>query len=253
VFTVIDASRQVSRLTSGRYDTTLGPLIELWGFGARTPESPIPSDEAITQALTQTGLETVIGIDADAQTLIKKDKSANIHVASLAKGYGIDRVASAIRDLGYTNYMVEIGGDMAVAGTKRNGDEWRIGVEKPSQGLAELQTIISFTDKGMASSGDYRNYFEEDGIRYSHIIDGQTGRPITHSTAAVTVVAENAMMADAWATALLVVGAEEGQKIAEELDLAAYFILKDNTSGEQGFIIVSTSHFESLQDAARRD
>ncbi|MBO9433148.1 FAD:protein FMN transferase [Ruegeria sp. R13_0] len=243
---VLAAANDVHDKTDGAFDVTLGPLIELWGFGPRKPEDPVPSDADIEAALAGVGQNRLLTLDAEAGTLAKSEPGVGINLSAIAKGYGIDAVAETLRDAGIENYLVEIGGDLVSKGQNDKGETWQIGIEKPQAGSQSLQLIVSLVDRGMASSGDYKNYFEQDGVRYSHIIDPTTGRPITHRTTSVTVLAENAMMADAWATAMLALGQEKGMQLAEEHKLAVYFISRDVTGGDDAYI---TSHSSAFKDA----
>jgi thiamine biosynthesis lipoprotein len=143
--------------------------------------------------------------------------------------------------------MVEIGGDLYAAGMNPDGQPWQIGVETPDALRRGVQRVVSVSGYGMATSGDYRNYFEQDGIRYSHIIDAGTGRPVTHTTASVTVLAENAMLADGWATAMLALGKERGLAVAEELGLAVLFIERDQSAEALQFISAASARFTELQ------
>ncbi len=243
---VLAAANDVHNKTDGAFDVTLGPLIELWGFGPRKPEDPLPSDADIEAALAGVGQNRLLRLDAEAGTLAKSEPGVGINLSAIAKGYGIDAVAETLRDAGIENYLVEIGGDLVSKGQNDKGETWQIGIEKPQAGSQSLQLIVSLDDRGMASSGDYKNYFEQDGVRYSHIIDPTTGRPITHRTTSVTVLAENAMMADAWATAMLALGQEKGMQLAEEHKLAVYFISRDVTGGDDAYI---TSHSSAFKGA----
>ncbi|WP_171173387.1 FAD:protein FMN transferase [Ruegeria sp. HKCCD8929] len=244
--TVIAAANDVHRKSEGKFDITLGPLIELWGFGPRKPEDAVPSDEAIAEALQRVGQGSLLQLDQPSKTLAKADAGVGINLAAIAKGYGIDAVAGALKAAGIEDYMVEIGGDLVTSGENDEGETWRIGIEKPEPGAQTVQLVIPATDLGMATSGDYRNFFEQDGVRYSHIIDPTTGRPITHRTTSVTVVAENAMMADAWATAMLAMGQDAGMKVAEAHKLAVFFISRDVTDSEEAYITVQSSAFKDV-------
>ncbi|WP_170350033.1 FAD:protein FMN transferase [Ruegeria atlantica] len=241
---VMAAANDVHEKTGGTFDVTLGPLIELWGFGPRKPEDPVPSDVEILKALNGVGQGRLLTLDAKAGTLTKSEPGVGINLSAIAKGYGIDAVAKTLRDAGIEDYLVEIGGDLVTMGQNDKGEAWRIGIEKPQAGAQTYQLIVSVSDLGMASSGDYKNFFEQDGVRYSHIIDPTTGRPITHRTTSVTVLAENAMMADAWATAMLALGQEKGLELAEEHKLAVYFISRDVTGGEEAYITVHSTAFK---------
>lgn len=244
---VLAAAYEVHENSLGRFDVTLGPLIELWGFGARRPDSPVPSDDAIAEALAAVGQDRVLSLDRNPFTLTKQRPDTTVYLAAIAKGYGVDEVAATLQNLGLMDYMVEIGGDLVTAGTNPQGLRWRIGVERPDSGSRRVERIVDLTGLGMATSGDYRNYFEEDGGRYSHIIDAKTGRPVTHDTASVTVIAETAMMADAWATALLALGRERGLEISERLNLATLFIARNISSDSGGFVTTASSRFKELQ------
>lgn len=141
--------------------------------------------------------------------------------------------------------MVEIGGDLMTAGLNPQHEPWHIGVERPDAGQTDVQAVVTLSDMGMATSGDYRNYFEQDGRRYSHILDPMTGRPVTHQTASVTVLAGDAMTADAWATALLALGQDRGLPLARQLDMAVMFISRDNQAGDVAFSIATTPRFDT--------
>ncbi len=246
--TVMRAANRVHALSDGKFDVTLGPLIELWGFGPRKPEDPVPADADIEEALKTVGQSTVLTLDAEAATLAKASPAVGINLSAIAKGFGIDAVAAQLRDQGIENYMVEIGGDLVTAGRNAKGEAWSIGIEKPEPGEKTLELVVPLEDKGLATSGDYRNFIEHDGVRYSHIIDPVTGRPITHWTTSASVIADSAMMADAWATAMLVLGAERGLEIAEANQIAVYFISRVGQDGSDPYMIETSSAYEALFD-----
>ncbi|MEO0975478.1 MAG: FAD:protein FMN transferase, partial [Pseudomonadota bacterium] len=172
-------------------------------------------------------------------TLRKARAGVSIQLAALAKGYGVDAVAEALADLGWTDFMVEIGGDLRAEGRNARGEAWRIGIERPMAHARTVQEVIALSGQGMATSGDYRNYFEADGTRYAHVLDAKTGRPVDHGTVSVTVLAEDAVHADAWATALLALGVDRGLEIAERWHLAAMFISRGEQDAERFDIVVS--------------
>ncbi|MEM9233912.1 MAG: FAD:protein FMN transferase, partial [Pseudomonadota bacterium] len=155
--------------------------------------------------------------------------------------------------LAIEDYLIEVGGDLVTSGVNPRGEAWRIGIERPDGAPGALNEIVELAGLGMATSGDYRNYFEVDGVRYSHIIDAVTGRPITHGTASVTVLADTAMMADAWATALLVMGEDDGLELARDLDIAAFFIVRDDAAAEIQFRTAASPRFEALQNLGYTD
>ncbi|UWQ65048.1 FAD:protein FMN transferase (plasmid) [Leisingera caerulea] len=243
---VLAAANDVHEKTGGKFDVTLGPLIELWGFGPRKPEDPVPADAAITEALEGVGQARLLTLDQEAGTLKKSAPETGINLSAIAKGYGVDAVAETLQGFGVENYMVEIGGDLVTKGQNAKGEAWRIGIEKPDAAAQTVQLIVPVSDLGLATSGDYRNYFEHEGQRYSHILDPVAGRPVTHRTASVTVIAENAMLADAWATAMLVLGSAEGLKLAEQHKLAVFFIDRDVQAGEDAYMTSASSAFEAL-------
>lgn len=243
---VLAAANDVHEKTGGKFDVTLGPLIELWGFGPRKPEDPVPSDAAITEALEGVGQARLLTLDAGAGTLKKSAPETGINLSAIAKGYGVDAVAQTLQGFGVEHYMVEIGGDLVTKGENAKGEAWRIGIEKPDAAAQTVQLIVPVSNLGLATSGDYRNYFEHEGQRYSHILDPVAGRPVTHPTTSVTVIAENAMLADAWATAMLVLGSEDGLKLAEQHKLAVFFIDRDVQAGEDAYMTAQSSAFEAL-------
>ncbi|MEM6638778.1 MAG: FAD:protein FMN transferase [Pseudomonadota bacterium] len=241
---LLDTADEIHLASEGTFDLTLGPLVELWGFGAPGPRRRAPADSLILDALQHIGQRRVLKRSQDGSTLIKVDPKATLYVAGIAKGTGIDAIAAELTHLGVQNFMVEIGGDLVVSGNGPSGAGWRIAVEKPVPGIREVEEIIVISDVGVATSGDYRNYFEENGVRYSHILDGRTGRPVTHRTASVTVVAQDGATADAWATALLAMGRERGLKLAETMGLAALFIDKSTQDETFSFERYASPAFE---------
>lgn len=232
----------VHRASDGRFDVTIGPLIDLWGFGAAGVAPHVPADAEIAEALALTGQNRVLTLEGDK--LRKSVAGAEIYLPAIGKGHGVDRVAAAVRSFGIENFMVEIGGDLYTAGRNADGTPWHIGIESPVAGARSVYGVVDVSNLGMATSGDYRNFFEADGTRYSHIIDPTTGRPITHNTVSASVLTENAMLADAWSTAMLVLGRERGLEIAEEQDLAVVFIDRDGTDG---YKTKQSSRFTALQ------
>ncbi|MEM8957368.1 MAG: FAD:protein FMN transferase [Pseudomonadota bacterium] len=243
---VMAASDHIHDRSGGAFDVTLAPLIELWGFGPRTPDSPVPSDAEIAAAMRHVGQGELLTLGEASPTLTKSDPAVSVNLSAIAKGYGVDAVARAIAALGVPSYLVEIGGDLAARGTNPMGEVWQIGIERPEPGGRTVQQIVRVPDLGLATSGDYRNYFEEDGVRYSHIIDATTGRPITHQTASVTVLADNAMLADGWATALLALGSARAMEIAEEEGLAVFAIDRAPDGDSGGFVTVASPAFNTL-------
>jgi len=238
LFTVIETAQEVSQLSGGAFDITVGPLVNLWGFGPDKMQHQAPEAEDIQSALGKTGYDKIV-LSTRLLTLKKLLPGISIDLSALAKGYAVDEVANILEQQGIANYMVEIGGELHLKGKNLQDKNWRIAVEKPNIEKRELQRVLEITNIAMATSGDYRNFFEQDGKRFSHTIDPRTGYPITHKLASVTVLSDTTMKADAWATALMVLGPEEGYKVAEEQKLTVLFIIKT----EQGFVEQATPLF----------
>ncbi len=240
---VMAASEDVYRASEGRFDTTVGPLIELWGFGA-PGATALPSDRQIADAMGQSGHSRVLSVTAGS--VQKRQPQAQVYLAAIGKGYGVDHVGRALEGLGVTDYMVEIGGEIYASGRNPDGLPWQIGIEVPTDRNGGVYDVVGLSGLGLASSGDYRNYFEVNGQRFSHVIDPVTGHPITHKTASATVLAENAMLADAWSTAMLILGRDRGLEIAEDHGIAVLFIDRGRDGADKGFSSVSSSRFREL-------
>lgn len=224
---VVDLAIKVSHWSSGAYDITVGPLVDLWGFGAKSEQmASEPQAEQIQAAMQSVGFQG-LHLRTDPPAL-KKLKHREIDLSSVAKGYGVDVLAEYLMSVGVTSYLVEIGGELRAKGMKPDGSAWRVAIESPQDaGGRSVHSILQLTDYAIATSGDYRNYFEKEGVRYSHILNASTGKPITHKLASVTVLAETCAEADALATALLVMGDHDGLQLAEEHQVAALFIVRD--------------------------
>ncbi|MGH1578929.1 FAD:protein FMN transferase [Planktotalea sp.] len=238
---VMNAAEQVHLASGGSFDTTVGPLIELWGFGADAQTLNVPSADKLAAAQAKSGHANTLNVASGA--LQKKQADAKVYLAAIGKGYGADLVGRALEDLGVKNYMVEIGGDLYASGLNADGTPWQIGIETPDASARGVLDVVSVSNVGLASSGDYRNFFEQDGQRFSHLIDPRTSRPVTHNTAATTVLADNAMLADAWATAFHILGKDEGLALAEEQGLAVLFTERD--AANAGFTTTASSQFQA--------
>ncbi len=226
LLTVIQEALRVSRLTDGAFDVTVGPLVNLWGFGPEMKEDRIPSEQAIAQTLARVGHERIHFRDAPPG--LKKERAdIYIDLSAIAKGYGVDRVADYLDSLGSANYLVEIGGELRGKGHNPKQIPWRIAIEKPLPGQRTIERVVEIENGGIATSGDYRNFFVQNGQRYSHALNPHTGWPVRHELASVTVIDETAMAADAMATALMVMGPTAGLELAEAQRLAALFIVID--------------------------
>ena len=236
---VLQISREIWQLSEGAFDPTLGPLVDLWGFGPKATGDLIPSDQDITAALKNTGFD---GVVLKGLTLTK-NKPVALDLSAVAKGYAVDIVSNYLEMNALPDYLVEVGGEIRVSGFNPEGTPWRVAIEQP-QLLASVNKIVGLTDMSIATSGDYRNYFERDGIRYSHTIDPRTGKPIDHNLASVTVLIDSCAEADAWATAFSVLGAQQSIELAEKLDLAMYMLVRQNDQ----FIASSSRSFKSYTD-----
>lgn len=237
---VVEDAQKISRASNGAFDITVGRLVNLWGFGPSINEDEIPSDAELEKAKNLCGYEK-ISFRKENPAIKKDDGEIYIDLSSIAKGFGVDKVSEFLLDSGYNNYLVEIGGEVRSSGKNHLNENWKIGITAPD-GSFDIQKIISLKNVAVATSGDYRNYFEKDGIRYSHTIDPRTGKPITHNLASVTVVYDNCTMADGYATAIDVLGPEEGFELALKEKLPVFLIVKT----DKGFKEKMTPEFEEL-------
>lgn len=242
---ILTAANDVNVGTEGQFDITLGPIIEAWGFGANGSQNSKPDAAVVDANFQHVGQAKNLEI---SNTGVKKnDPETKVYLSGIGKGYGVDQVAQALRSAGLNDFMVEIGGDIYTSGKNAEGMAWQIGIERPLEGSKLPHKIVQVSNMGMATSGDYRNYFVDEGERFSHIFDAKTGRPVTHDAVSVTVLAENAMLADAWATGLLALGTERGLEISNQRDIAVLFIEKSAKSGEYEFITHTSDKFKKLQ------
>jgi len=225
---VLEAQR-VAELSAGAFDITVGPLVDAWGFGPDPVADP-PDADTIAELMADSGFQ-LLEVDASKRTIRKNREALRCDLSAIAKGYAVDRVVDELDHLGLTDYMVEIGGEVSAVGTNAVGEAWRIGIELPETGTGGLWSAVALVDTAMATSGDYRNYYERDGVRISHTIDPRTGRPITHRLASVTVIHASCMTADALATALSVLGPEDGRELVEREGLAAFFLIRTDDDG----------------------
>ena len=240
---VIGKALEISVQSDGVYDITVGPLVNLWGFGPVKRQDK-PSDAEIAEALQHVGYHKLQLSEAG---LAKNDPQVFIDLSSIAKGYGVDVVAETLLDGGYTNFIVEIGGEVRASGSKY-GAPWRVGIERPEQGLATgegVENIIAMNEKlpAMATSGNYRQYAERGGEMAYHIVDPRDGRSHSSRLLSATVLAADCMTADAYATALMVLGDEKALEFADRYGLAAELILAGDD--KQPFIIERSRAFRA--------
>lgn len=234
---VVATALEVAELSEGALDVTVGPLVDAWGFG---PEGwvEIPDEARLDALRERVGWRKLI-LDQEAQTLGKTAEELRVDLSAIAKGFAVDEVLVRVVELGYEDVMVEIGGEVRTAGLNELGRPWRIGIERPDEEDRVAGLAIEVSGKALATSGDYRNFREVDGHRISHTIDPRTGRPVDHNLASVSVLAGTCVEADAWATALNVLGPEEGVTVAEDQGIDALFIVRM----DQGFDTIRTGDF----------
>ena len=244
-FDVVRHAYELSELTGGALDVTVGPLVNAWGFGPVEPDI-LPPDAALLARLRDHTGYTQLELDPVALTLRKTDPELECDLSAVAKGYGVDRVAVVLREEGLTRFMVEVGGEIVAVGLNQQGGPWRIAIERPVM-AGGVQRVVLLSGHAMATSGDYRNVREVDGRLFSHTIDPRTGWPVAHQLASVTVIAELCVVADGLATALEVLGPDEGYALAVERGWAVLFLVRDDT-GE--ISERATPAFEALFEAA---
>jgi thiamine biosynthesis lipoprotein len=224
--TVVKRAKEISVLTGGAFDMTVGRLVNMWGFGPEDYPQIVPSSLEIDNQLKLTGYDKV-KVKLKPASLSKSEASVYVDLSGIAKGYGVDRISQVLSNESLDHHMVDIGGEIRAKGTK-GAKPWTAAVERPQEGVrGTIWTVVKLNNAAIATSGSYRNYFEKDGQRYSHIIDPRNGKPITHHLVSVTVISENSMDSDALATSLYVMGEEEGKRLAEKENLAVMLISKN--------------------------
>jgi len=238
---LLTTALQISWFTNGAFDITVGPLVNLWGFGPVKSNPVIPPPEIIQLTLASTGYEK-IKLGMNPAYIQKSEPDLYLDLSGIAKGYGVDQIADYLDTLAINSYMIEVGGEIKAKGTHTDGSHWRIGIEKPVTDQRQVERVMQLDNMGMATSGDYRNYFEIDGKRYSHIIDPANGYPVSHNLVSVSVLDESTTRADALATALIVMGPEKGIKFANDNKIAAMFIIRN----ENGFTEKYAGLFENF-------
>jgi thiamine biosynthesis lipoprotein len=236
-----ERARLVSEATDGAYDVTVGPLVNLWGFGnAGRRDAPPPAAE-IEETLARVGYR-LLEARAVPSALRKAVPGLEVDLSSIAKGWAVDRIGMLLEAEGLGDYLVEIGGDLRARGSKAPGRPWRVAIERPDDERRTVHRVLELRDAALATSGDYRNFFEDGGRRFNHTIDPRSGQAVQHRLASVSVVAADCTDADAWATALMALGDIEGPALAERLGLAALFIVR----AEQGLEAHHTAAMAAL-------
>nr|VFK39906.1 MAG: thiamine biosynthesis lipoprotein [Candidatus Kentron sp. TC]VFK57206.1 MAG: thiamine biosynthesis lipoprotein [Candidatus Kentron sp. TC] len=245
LYTVVAEALTISRLTNGAFDITVGPLVNLWGFGPpeKPEETTAPSEADLRAAMARIGYRK-LAIRAGPPALRKEHPRLYLDLSAIAKGFAVDKVAAYLEGHGLVNYLVDVGGELRAKGKNAAGKSWQVAIEKPVSGERSIHRVFAANNHAIATSGDYRNFFERDGKRYSHTIDPKTGRPVTHELVSVTVLDRRAMRADALATALSVLGPDAGYEFAERENIPAWLITKTKT----GFQDRSTPGFSEFLD-----
>jgi len=231
--TVLEKSEEVYNITGGSFDITIAPLSNAWGFGFKNKENM--TKEKVDSILDFIGFELIAYTDS---TITKSDSRIMLDMNAIAQGYSVDVVADFLEEKGITNYLVEIGGELKTKGYNKEGKEWRIGIDKPIDNNNipgdNLQAIIKLSNKSLATSGNYRKFYEEDGVKYSHTIDPKTGYSVNHPLLSTTVITDDCITADAYATAFMVIGLDKAYELALQLEnLEAYFIYSDKNGNYQ--------------------
>ncbi len=241
-YSVIELALNVSEMTNGAFDITVAGLVDLWGFGPSPMPEKIPEPGQISSLLQRVGYSQLLLKD-DPNSILKRT-DLNIDLSAVAKGYAVDLVADYLNSTGIESYLVELGGEVKARGAKKDMEPWRIAIESPVVQKRAIQKVVQLNNQAIATSGDYRNYFEQNGHRYSHTINPGTGYPVTHRLASVTVIDESTARADALATAFMVLGDKQGLVFAEANHVAALFIVKTDNGFEE---IMSTSFNEQVK------
>lgn len=230
---VFALAEEVSQLTGGAFDVTVGPVVAAWGFGATSPPSaegpPAAPSEAELASLREHVGYRLLKLQRGASRIAKAHADVSCDLSAIAKGYAVDELVAAVRERGYGDFLVEVGGELAARGQRPDGTRWRVAIERPDALGRSIYAVVGLEDQAMATSGDYRNFYRRDGVRLSHLIDPRIGRPIAHRLASVTVIDPSAARADALATALSVLGPGPGYALAEREGIPAYFIVRDAT------------------------
>ncbi|SMY14825.1 FAD:protein FMN transferase [Photobacterium aquimaris] len=240
---VIAEALRISKVSNGAYDVTVGPVVNLWSFGPEARPESIPTDKDIKKRLSEVGYQHLQVLAGNK--LVKDEAKLYVDLSSIAKGYGVDVVADYLKDdLHVKNFMVDVGGELRLQGKNKANILWRIAVEKPVENERAVQEILQAGNMAIATSGDYRNYFDENGVRYSHLINPKTGRPIDNHVVSVTVIAPSCMTADAYATTFSVMGEDESIALANQQNIPVMLIVKT----KDGFVEYKSNTFEQYVD-----
>ncbi|BDH45133.1 FAD:protein FMN transferase [Salmonella enterica subsp. enterica serovar Choleraesuis] len=225
---IVTQALRIGQLTSGAMDITIQPLVDLWGFGPRKQPGHTPSPQQIAAAQAQSGLEHLTVINrSDGQWLQKDIPNLQLDLSTVGEGFATDSLAQLMERQGISRYLVSVGGAVASRGMNPQGRAWRVAIQKPTDTENAVQAIVDINGHGISTSGSYRNYYELDGKRISHVIDPISGRPITHRLVSATVIAPTALEADGWDTGLMVLGPEKARELALKQQLAVFLVIKE--------------------------
>ncbi|MFJ2714702.1 FAD:protein FMN transferase [Pseudomonas sp. NPDC087346] len=238
ILELVRVGEQLSQQSEGSYDLTVEPLMNLWGFGPQGREEKVPSAAALAEVMQRVGYHH-LRIDGDQ---LCKDAAVEVDFDSIAAGYAVDTIAARLEAMGIHDYLAEATGELKASGKKLDGSPWRIALEEPRDDQQVAERVISIDGYGVSTSGDYRNYFLQDGRRYSHTFDARSGAPVLHNLASVTVIHPSTLMADGLSTLLLILGPERAWDYAEKHDIGAFFVIRADT----GFVIRTSKAFERL-------
>ncbi len=228
---VMTLACEIHRITEGAWDGTVKPLIDLWGFGSKQTSRQVPDPSAIAQCIETIGFQHIACFPEGY--LVKKKAFVTVDLASIAKGYGVDALCELIAENGFQNYLVEIGGEVRAFGRNVQGRPWKVGINTPKSEAAvdDVYRIVALNNQAMATSGDYRNFFEMNGKRYSHVVDPRTGFPVDNSVVSVSVTAPVCAFADALATGLMVMGPDKGIELVNALENVECLMIVQNRDG----------------------
>lgn len=228
---VMQMAQKVYTITDGAWDGTVKPLVDLWGFGTEGIKSAPPPPAAVRQRLQAVGFDAVQIVDD--RYLVKRKAAVTLDLASIAKGYGVDQIAALLRDSDIENFLVEIGGEVYAAGHRKDGRPWRVGINTPRKDASpdQVYKVVNLTNGAMATSGDYRNFFEIDQKRYSHVIDPRSGYPVANGVVSASVLSADCTFADGLATALIVMGPDKGIELVNRLEGVDCLIVEMQADG----------------------